>query len=366
LKKTIFNTVKSFAIIFLLAYSYHFELQAQIAPVYSNDYLNIGIDAAGLSRGNSVVATISGVNAGYWNPAGIVNMATPFEISFMHANYFSGMANYDYAGFAYKYSDSMAMGFSLIRFGVDDIPNTLNLIDENGNVNYNRISYFSVADYAFLFSLSRKSRLPGFDYGANLKIVYRKQGKFASAYGFGFDIGAQYALNKWKFGAVLRDASSTYNFWIFRKELFEEIYLATGNQMPQNSIEITLPKLLLGVSRYFNLTEKFSLLMEIDLDWHFDGARHALISSDFLNIDPHFGFELGYSKSIFFRAGINHFQWIEDFDKMKKMNASASIGLGFYFKGVSLDYALTDIGDMGISPLSHIFSVKYSFGKFLK
>jgi hypothetical protein len=341
-------------------------IKAQVAPVYSNDYLNIGIDAAGLSKGNSVVATISGVNAGYWNPAGISNMAPPFEMSLMHANYFSGMANFDYAGFAYKYSDSMALAFSIIRFGVDNIPNTLELIDENGNVNYDRIKYFSVADYAVLLSLSRKSKLQGLNYGANVKFIYRQQGKFARAYGFGFDIGAQYAINMWKFGAVLRDATSTYNFWVFRKELFEEIYLSTGNQLPQNSIELTLPKLLLGVARQFQINEKFTLLAELDLDCFFDGRRNALLSSGLVSIDPHFGIELAYLKSIYFRAGVNNFQWIKEFDESTILNTNLSIGIGFYLKGVSLDYALSNVGDMSISPVSHIFSVKYSFGKFLK
>ena len=46
-----------------------------------------------------------------------------------------------------------------IRFGVDDIPNTLNLVDADGNVNYDRITYFSVADYALLLSLAKKSKL---------------------------------------------------------------------------------------------------------------------------------------------------------------------------------------------------------------
>ena len=33
---------------------------------------------------------------------------------------------------------------SIIRFGVDDILDTTQLIDENGNINYDRISLFQI------------------------------------------------------------------------------------------------------------------------------------------------------------------------------------------------------------------------------
>ena len=40
----------------------------------------------------------------------------------------------------------------MIRFGVDNIPNTTDLIDSNGNLDYNRITTFTAADHAFLIS----------------------------------------------------------------------------------------------------------------------------------------------------------------------------------------------------------------------
>jgi hypothetical protein len=339
------------------------NLNAQIATTYSNEFLNIGIDAASLARGNSIVAGIGGVCAGYWNPAGMGDMNSTFEASLMHSNYFSGMAQYDYMGISYKISDSLAFGFSLLRFGVDDIPNTLNLIDENGNVDYDRITYFSVADYGFLFSLARKSKITGLSYGASLKLVYRRQGEFAKAYGFGFDIATQYFIKKWRFGAVLRDASSTFNFWTFNKSLFEEVYISTGNEIPKNSLELTLPKLLLGLSRQIKFSEKIVGIAELDFDCYFDGKRHSLISGNNLSIDPHAGFQVSYLKNIHIRAGIDRFQLVEDFDKSKKLMFQPSIGFGFYLYGFSLDYALTDVGDLSIAPISHIFSFKYAFGK---
>ncbi|MFN8257984.1 MAG: hypothetical protein U0W24_19995 [Bacteroidales bacterium] len=338
------------------------ELYSQIAS-YSNEYLNIGTDASSLSRGNAVVATVAGVNAGYYNPSGLVSMTSKYEVSLMHTNYFSGLAQYDYAGISYKPGDSLAIGFSMLRFGVDDIPNTLNLVDENGNIDYDRITYFSVADYGFFFSLARKSKIKQLQWGASIKFIYRRQGEFASAYGFGFDLGLKYEYRNWKFGAALRDATSTFNFWIFNSDKYKDVFLATNNEIPDNSLEIALPALFTGFAREFKLSDKFFIVPEIDLDFHFDGMRNSLINSGNMSIDPHMGVQANYLKNVYLRFGFDKFQLVEDFDKNKKLMVQPSFGVGFSVYNFFIDYALTDVGDLTVSPVSHIFSLKYNFGK---
>ena len=49
-------------------------LAAQTARNYSNEFMNIGVDAAGLSMSGAVVASTDDINSGYWNPAGLVNL----------------------------------------------------------------------------------------------------------------------------------------------------------------------------------------------------------------------------------------------------------------------------------------------------
>jgi hypothetical protein len=60
----------------------------------------------------------------------------------MHANYFANIAQYDYIGYASPVTTAVPGVFPLIRFGVDDILNTTELIDSQGNIDYNRISLF--------------------------------------------------------------------------------------------------------------------------------------------------------------------------------------------------------------------------------
>ena len=55
---------------------------------YSNEFLTIGVDAAGLGMSKSVVASTNDVNSIYWNPAGLVGVKD-FQGSLMHASYFA-------------------------------------------------------------------------------------------------------------------------------------------------------------------------------------------------------------------------------------------------------------------------------------
>ena len=142
----------------------------QTSRKYSNEFLNIGVDAAALGMSNAVVSTTSDVNSGYWNPAGLVHLEDN-QLALMHSSYFANIANYNYIAFAKPLDDRSAIGISLIRFGVDDILDTTQLIDDQGVINFDRISTFSTADYALTVSYARKLPLDGLNYGINAKVI---------------------------------------------------------------------------------------------------------------------------------------------------------------------------------------------------
>ena len=328
------------------------------APKYSNEFLAIGVGARALGMSNAYVAAVNDVTSAYWNPAGLVQIVSDRQLALMHSEYFAGIAKYDYVGLAAPIDASSTLAFSLIRFGVDDIPNTLELIDANGNISYDRIKSFSVADYAFLFSYAKKSSKVGLRYGANVKIIHRIVGEFAKAWGFGLDVGVQYDLGTWKFGVMARDITSTFNAWSFNTEPLEEVFTITGNEIPQNSLEITLPKLLLGIGKKVNFHEKISMYSELDLDITFDGMRNVLIKSDPISIDPHLGIELGYAGIVFLRAGIGNIQKSTNIDRETITTVQPNMGIGVKIKFITIDYALTNIGQ-AIVPYSNIFSLKF-------
>lgn len=326
--------------------------------------MNIGVDAAALGMSNAVVASTNDVNSGYWNPAGLIHLED-HQASLMHASYFANIAQYDYAAYAKPIDDRSAWGISLIRFGVDDIMNTTELIDRNGNIDYNRISLFSTTDYGFTFSYARKLPVQGFQYGVNAKVIRRIIGKFANSWGFGFDFGLQFERNDWHFGLMLRDITTTYNIWNIDEEEYEKIANAIPgeNQEAPESTEITLPKAQLGISKKFEFHNEMTLLAATNLNMRFE-RTNDIISTKAVSIDPAIGFELGYIDLVFLRAGAGNFQNVLQIDGSEKVNFQPNIGLGFKYKGIQIDYALTDLGDQSAALYSNIFSVKVDLGIF--
>ncbi len=337
---------------------------AQAVRKYSNEFMNIGVDAAALGMSNAVTAFTGDVNSGYWNPAGLLKIEDS-EAALMHASYFANIAQYDYAAYAKKIDDGSAWGVSLIRFGVDDILNTTQLIDSEGNIDYNRISLFSTADYGLTFSYARRMKLEGFQYGVNAKVIRRIIGDFANSWGFGFDAGLQFDRNDWHFGLMLRDITTTYNVWAIDEEKFEEISEAVEgqNQELPESTEITLPKAQLGIAKKFEFHYDYTLLAAVNLNMQF-ARTNDVISTDAVSIDPALGFEFGYTDLVFLRAGVGNFQNAEQLDGTKKVSFQPNIGLGFKYKGIQVDYALTDLGDQSAALYSNIFSVKVDLSIF--
>ncbi|REJ81388.1 MAG: hypothetical protein DWQ44_10085 [Bacteroidetes bacterium] len=354
-------TVKSVLLAFIALLSFSITSLSQ-APKFSNEFLSIGVGARAMGMSGAVVANVNDATSAAWNPAGLSGIKSDLQIAAMHAELFAGISKFDYATLATKMDDKRSLAFSIIRFGTDDIPNTLDLIDANGVIDYSKIRSFSVADYAFLVSYSKISPVEGLRYGGNAKIIHRKAGDFGKAWGFGFDLGAQYSSSDWLFGVMAKDITSTFNAWSYQTELFEETFAKTGNEIPKNSTEITLPKLILGAGNKQNLNEKISLLMEINLDMTFDGQRNVLISNDPMSVDPHIGLELGYGDFVFIRGGIQNIQKVKEQDGSTSTIFQPNMGVGVKLGRLSVDYALTNIGSQE-TLYSNVFSLRLDVNK---
>jgi hypothetical protein len=334
---------------------------------YSNEFLNIGVGARALGMGNANVTSVEGVNSGYWNPAGLLKQKNDLEVGLMHAEYFAGIAKYDYIGISKRIDSNSVGGISILRFGVDNIPNTLDLIDANGNVHYDKVTTFNAVDFAALLSYARViPQLKGVQLGGNFKIIRRKIGEFGGAWGFGLDAGAMYNYKDWKFAAMGRDITGTFNAWSFNmSEKDIAVFQQTDNEIPTSSLEITAPKLILGAARTFLFwKDRISVLGELNLINSFDGKRNTVVKTNVWSMEPALGTEIGYKGFVYLRGGVGNIQ--------KQLNDDATafvttfqpnFGVGIKYKIFTLDYALTDIGDRSIALYSNIFSLKIDFNK---
>ncbi|NJC26525.1 putative type IX sorting system protein PorV2 [Neolewinella antarctica] len=336
-----------------------------VSQKYSNEFLTIGVGARAHGMGSAVTASQQDVYAAAWNPAGLAGLPVDrgLEIGAMHAEWFGGVGNYDYLGFTLPLSNkNQRLGISLIRFGIDNIPNTLSLYEADGTINFDNIVEFSAADYAFLGTYARSFPKPKGDLrvGGNVKVIHRIIGEFASSWGFGLDLGVQLDRNDWTFALLGRDITTTFNTWSFNFTEEERTTLtATGNDIRISSSETTNPTLILATARKFSLTKNINLTAELDVIATTDGKRNTLLSADPVSLDPAFGLEADYGEFIFLRAGVSQLQRIQDFDMEERINSRPSLGLGLKVGQLNVDYAYTDLGeDDGRSTYSHIVSLR--------
>lgn len=339
---------------------------------YSNEFLNIGAGARGLAMGNAQVASASDETAGYWNPAGLANIKNFTNVGLMHADYFAGIAKYDYLSLATPVQNNRrALGISILRFAVDDIPNTLYLVEPDGSINYNNIQTFSSADYAVLLSFAQKlkeTEHKSMSFGLNAKVIYRKVGKFATAWGFGLDAGLQMHGRNWNLGIVARDITTTFNAWSFKfTEKEKEVLYLTNNDIPVKSTELTAPRLVVGGGYKFRISPSINLMAEANFDVTFDGKRNTILSGNTVSVDPHVGLEAGIKDVFFVRGGITNFQRaLSDGDTTNQKKVwiyQPSIGAGFKIRNVMIDYAFTNLANQSNPLYTHIFSLRVNLAK---
>jgi hypothetical protein len=338
----------------------------QRAPKYSNEFLNIGVGARAAGMGNAQVGIVSDVTAGYWNPAGLTEVPQAGQLALMHSQYFANIANWDYGAFATGFDEGRRFGVSFVRLAIDNIPNTLNIM--NGNrFDFSRVTSFSVADMALLLSYAQLiQRVEGLAVGFNAKIVNRTVGNFANAWGFGLDAGVQYRKNNLKAGLMVTDITSTFNAWSFNTETFEEAFRRDSQLVPQNSLEITLPAATVGMGYTLFAEKKLNILVTADVRMYFDGPRSVLFNAGPISFDPRVGLEANYMKIVYLRAGMMNFQKIPNSTGEEKMTFYPCGGLGLQIGRFTIDYALSNIGDFKQNLYSHLFSLRLTFGKDYK
>jgi hypothetical protein len=332
------------------------------AQSYSNEFLAIGVGARAHGMSGAVTATTGDVYSSYWNPAGLSSIEGPFQLGFMHSEWFAGVAKYDFLGFAKPLGGDKkrTIGLSVIRFGIDNIPYTLNLIGADGSINYENVRSFSAADYAVQGSYSQLLS-ENLSIGGNVKVIRRVIGTLAGAWGLGADLGIQYKIGKFRLAAVGRDITTTYNAWTATLTADEKLaFASSGNAIPKTSVEITKPTFFIGAAYSSALSRDVSLTIEADAGLATDGQRNVLVSAKAFNLDPRFGIEIEYQKNIWLRGGVGNFQRLKsELDpNVKELNFQPNFGLGLRLGRLVIDYGLTNIGNTSAVQVSHIFSLK--------
>lgn len=344
--------------------------------IYVNEYLNIGVGAEALSLGGAVTASTNNVYAGYWNPAGLMQIENDVEIGLMHAEYFAGIFKYDYGALAIPINNrKQVLGLSFFRFATDNIPYTLDYVRPDGSFDESQLKGFSAGDYAlnlsYAMSLNKNdSSAWNTNVGANAKIIYRNVGSMANAWGFGLDIGLQTTFNnRLRLGIMLKDITTTYTSWQFNfTEREKEIFYNTGNDVPIKSYEQMMPRINVGVGYHLlKNSSPFNIYPEIGFDITTDGKRNTLISGNKISIDPKMGITASYKNTIYLRGGISNIYSATDnsdtTNTSKYWGFQPSVGVGLNVKALTIDYAFTSLRMQDNPLMSHIVSLKLNINR---
>jgi len=270
------------------------NVQAGFGVKYGNEFLEFGTGARENSLGGAVISNPDPVVAAYWNPAALTQTEV-MTAQIMHTEEFAGIVKNDQL-FVNIPSTNINWSVGLFRTGVDEIPNTQNVLieygpdndtlDENDRLDYSKISYFNASESAFFISGGKKlnSKL---SIGGSFKTIHKNYFEKYS-WGFGIDLGLIYQpFDNLSLGGSVRDITTTYLFWKDGKK------------------EVVAPSLKLGGSYLLDpnfLSLKFKPML--GMDTNFEGKQNQTdLSMGFTNLRFRGGLEIIYNNLISFRTG---------------------------------------------------------------
>lgn len=309
-------------------------VSAQSVGKYAGEFLAIGVGGRALGLGGAYTALANDATAGYWNPAGLVRINYP-EVMLAHDERYAGLINYDFASVAIPYGNDVSLGLGIIRLGVDGIPDTRNAwIDNNGNgifdnvdrLDYDKISYFTSADWAVYLTYSKKVD-ESFSYGANVKLIRRDLAE-QSATGIGFDVGILYSpFADFFIGVNGQDLTTTLVSW------------TTGRN------ELISPTMKVG-SAYFLELFGGRFAPTVDVDVRFENRRFASIANvGPISLDPRIGFEYEFGGLVALRLGYNDVKQV-------------SVGAGVHLRKLDIDYSFARFGSKELDD-THRISLRF-------
>lgn len=167
--------------------------------------LLIPLGARSIGLSGSYTSGIQGVEAMYWNPAGVAGISGSAEAMFVHMNYLADLS-VEYAGVAATLGEFGTLGFSIQTIDFGDIDITTNSYPDGTGETYSP-NYMTLA---MNFSKMMTDRIA---FGVNIKIISETILR-ESATGVAADFGLQYqtGLRGFKFGVAMKNLGPNMRF----------------------------------------------------------------------------------------------------------------------------------------------------------
>ncbi len=311
--------------------------------------LLIPLGSIGTSMQGSDISNITGIEAMYWNPAGLSQIDTKSgQAMFSYMNYFADMSM-QYAAGVFKIGNLGNLGLSIrnLNFGTPIEVTTETQPDGTGQT---ITPVYLIANLSLARAMTDKV-----NFGANVKLISEKIGEVSST-GFAFDFGLQYLAGKsgLKFGIAIKNLGPAMQF--------------TGPGLDKTITINGTPAV-----RAINL-QQFDLptSLEIGLSYNatFNKKNNISISAAFTNSgftsdEYKGGLEYNYNNNIFLRGGMTYYPDKTYGSSASEVTFGPSFGAGvkYPFGGMSLgfDYAYRILNESGFNSTNQFFTLSVGF-----
>jgi len=306
--------------------------------------LLIPVGSIGTSLSGSNMSSMTGVDAIYWNPAGLAKLdANNAEVIFSHVTYFADMKLEYLAGGA-KLGSLGNLGFSIKTLNIGDIEETTELLPEGTGQIFSPT--YIIGNIGFARQMTDRIR-----FGTNIKVISENVANVSST-GFAFDFGIQYIGGQTgiSFGIALKNLGPSMTF---NGPGLEKVVEINGLNYVQRAVlqSFDLPtNLELGIGYNLRLNDKMNV--------NFSGAfQNSSFSSDEWKL----GLEYNYNSMFYIRGAVNYLPDKNEDESLFGPTFGAGLRYPFGSFILGFDYAYRILNEEGFDSTNQFFTIHLGF-----
>ncbi len=307
--------------------------------------LLIPIGARGIALGGAEVATSTGIEALFWNPAGAAEMQNSATVAFSHMNYIADIG-VEYGAVSANFEGFGIVSLNIKSLSIGDIPVTTTANPDGTGQTY--------APQELTIGVTYSRRLTDrIDVGVTTNFISETLGD-VSASGVAFNAGVKYNnladINGLNFGIVLKNIGPSMKF--------------SGPGLLQKADVTNLNR----PASYYNVdAASFELPSSFELGFGYRPVINDMnalqLSATFRNNnfsgdEYKFGAEYGYNNTFFLRGGYSMSPKSQSDEYI--FGLTAGLGINYDLGGidVKIDYAYRDVKYFNAN---HIFAISLGF-----
>ena len=303
--------------------------------------LMIPVGPRGIAMGESNLVTATGVEALFWNPAGVSHMQNNADVLFSHMSYIADIG-VEYGAVAAKFEGFGAIALSIKSLSIGDIPVTTTTNPDGTGETFSPTYITAGLSYSRMLTDAISIGLTGNFVSERMADV--------SATGFAFDFGVIYQnladINGLAIGVVLKNLGADMKF--------------DGSGMLQQTTAGGVTRFTkidaapFEMPFYFQLAAGYKPVIDEMNSLEFTGIYQ---NNNFSGDESKFGAEYGYNNLFFVRAGYQ-FAMQEADNYIYGFTAGAGINYEIEGFGVKIDYAFRDVE---FFDGNHVFALTLGF-----